>query len=229
MTNDGSSGPLATRAQWADRRLRLAILTGELPPGTRIRPGDLAREWEVSATPLREAIHRLAGDGLIVESPHRGATVAPLDRGDMLELYELRLLVEPRALEKSLDASDESHRAEMRRAHDAWVAADSSPDTDPLTREEAHQQFHRSLLSRCPSRRMLSQIDAYSEHSTRYRLAAGSVKPGDHRGRQEHRHLLDLCLAGDVEAAVDALRDHLMLTVNTVLDREGLQSEAPAG
>jgi GntR family transcriptional regulator, carbon starvation induced regulator len=227
MTHDGSISPLTTRAQWADRRLRLAILTGEIAPGTRIRPGDLAREWDVSATPLREAIHRLAADGLLVESPHRGATVAPLDRGDMLELYELRLLVEPRALEKSLDATDESHREQMRRAHDAWAAADSSPDTDPLTREEAHQRFHRSLLARCPSRRMLAQIDAYSEHSTRYRLAAGSVQPGDARGRKEHRRLLDLCLAGDVGAAADALRDHLMLTVNTVLEREGLQSDAP--
>jgi GntR family transcriptional regulator, carbon starvation induced regulator len=229
MTNDGLLGPLATRAQWADRRLRLAILTGEIAPGTRVRPGDLAREWNVSATPLREAIHRLAGDGLIVESPHRGATVAPLDRGDMLELYELRLLVEPRALAKSLDASDASHREEMRHDHEVWLAADSSPDTDPLTREEAHQRFHRSLLSRCPSQRMLAQIDAYSEHSARYRLAAGSVKPGDPHGREDHQRLLELCLAGDTEAAVDALREHLMFTVNAVLEREGLQSEAPAG
>lgn len=226
MTNGGAFAPLATRAQWADRRLRLAILTGEIAPGTRIRPGDLAREWDVSATPLREAIHRLAADGLIVEAPHRGATVAPLDRGDMLELYELRLLVEPRALTKSLDASDELHRQEMRAAHDAWVAADDTPEMDPLTREEAHQKFHRSLLSRCPSERMLAQIDAYSEHSTRYRLAAGSVRRADPRGREEHRRLLDLCLVGDVDAAVEALRNHLMVTINSVLQRETLHTDA---
>jgi DNA-binding GntR family transcriptional regulator len=73
-----------------------------------------------------------------------------------------------------------------------------------------------------------AQIDAYSEHSTRYRLAASSVSRADPRGREEHHRLLDLCLAGDVERAVDALSNNLMVTVKAVVEQDIFQADVPA-
>ena len=87
-----------TRADWAEHRLRTAILTGELEPGERIRIEQLAAGWHLSPTPLREAIRSLAQTGLVELSPQRGATVAGLSPEEIADIYELRLLLEPRAL-----------------------------------------------------------------------------------------------------------------------------------
>src|SRR5260221_8530480 len=95
----------ATRSEWAEDRLRQAILRGELRPGQRLHASDLAERWDVSATPLREAFQRLAGEGLVELLPHRGARVGELAAHATPALYELRLLLEPLALRHFLEAS----------------------------------------------------------------------------------------------------------------------------
>src|SRR5215468_5062472 len=112
-----------TRAEWAHTRLKAAILTGELAPGTKLVAEELAARWAVSPTPLREAFQRLGGHGLVELTSQRGARVAPFSLDEAAELYELRLLLEPRALRASLEASDEAHRGDVRAAHDRYRAA----------------------------------------------------------------------------------------------------------
>src|SRR4051794_20094392 len=111
-----SSTAPATRSDWVEERLRAAILRGELEPGQRLHANDLAERWAVSATPLREAFQRLAGDGLVEVLPQRGARVSRLSVQEAANIYELRLLLEPVALRQSLDASDDDHRVAMRVA-----------------------------------------------------------------------------------------------------------------
>ena len=79
-----------TRSDWALRRLRSAILTGEFPPGTRLRAEELAERWQVSPTPLREAFQRLGGARLVEVSPQRGVRVAEFTLEDAADLYALR-------------------------------------------------------------------------------------------------------------------------------------------
>ena len=105
-----------TRSDWALRRLRSAILTGEFPPGTRLRAEDLAARWQVSPTPLREAFQRLGGARLVEVSPQRGVRVADFTLDEAADLYALRLRLEPPALRESLAASDGAHRAEIAAA-----------------------------------------------------------------------------------------------------------------
>ena len=108
-----------TRADWAEHRLRTAILTGELEPGERIRIEQLAAAWHLSPTPLREAVRSLAHTGLVDLTPQRGATVAGLSPEEIASIYELRLLLEPRALRLSLRRRDWAWRADVEAA---WLA-----------------------------------------------------------------------------------------------------------
>src|SRR5690242_19785121 len=103
----------ATRSDWVEERLRAAILQGELEPGQRLHANDLADRWDVSATPLREAFQRLASDGLVEMLPQRGARVTDVSIEEAGQIYELRLLLEPLCLRRSLEASDDDHRAEI--------------------------------------------------------------------------------------------------------------------
>lgn len=220
-------GQARSLGQWTERRLRLAILTGELGPGTRLAPALLAREWGISVTPLREAVHRLAGEGLIEESRHRGSHVSMVSAEDARDLYELRLLLEPLALEKSLGATDEGHRSAMQGAFDRWVQATEDDRLDVLATEEVHQAFHSVLYERCPSVRLLNTVDMLSRHSARYRILAGSTgRGGADVAWAEHKGILDACLAGDVTLAMSKLAGHLELTRDYVADYVGGRDRA---
>ena len=201
-----------TRAEWVDARLRAAILGGALAPGTRLRGEHLAAEWGVSATPMREAFQRLAGEGWIVIEPQRGARVAEIDVDAALEYYELRLLLDPRALSSSIAASvaDASFADEVRAAYRALAAAPRTP-----AGLDAHRSFHLTLLSRCPNRELLRLCTQLHDHTQRYQIAsAGPRRFGD--PGQEHRALRDAVLAGDVERAVSVLTAHLSATLTAL-------------
>lgn len=200
-----------TRSDWALRRLRTAILTGEFPPGTRLRAEELAERWQVSPTPLREAFQRLGGARLVEVSPQRGVRVAAFTLDDAADLYALRLRLEPGTLRESLAASDAAHRAEIAAAYDRLIRA---RDLDEGT--EAHLAFHAALLARCPSAWTRHVIGLLGEHAQRYvLLGVQNLRTG--RGpAAEHELLRDAALAGDVAGAVSLLEEHLRGTLDSV-------------
>lgn len=211
-----------TRSDWALRRLRSAILTGEFPPGTKLRAEDLAERWRVSPTPLREAFQRLGGARLVEVSPQRGVRVAEFTLEDAADLYALRLRFEPAALRQSLRASDDAHRREIAESFDRLEAARS---LDAGT--GAHLAFHGALLARCPSAWTRHIITELSEHAQRYALL-GAQRYRDSDPRREHRALHDAALAGRVDEAVRLLTRHLRGTLDSVRAASDAAPAAPA-
>jgi DNA-binding GntR family transcriptional regulator len=204
-----------TRAEWVDAKLRRAILRGELAPGERLRAEHLAERWGVSPTPLRETFMRLAGEGLVVIEPQRGARVASLDVDEAAELYELRLLLDPVALERSMTAAagDASFLAEVERAHERL----SAPHRSVADLHESHRSFHLTLVSRCPNRRLLRQVEQLLDHSQRFHaVGVATLRRSDPTA--EHRQLVEAVTAADRAAAVRVLRDHLRATLDAVRD-----------
>jgi DNA-binding GntR family transcriptional regulator len=212
-----------TRSDWALRRLRSAILTGEFPPGTKLRAEELADRWQVSPTPLREAFQRLGGAGLVEVSPQRGARVAEFTLADAADLYALRLRLEPPALRQSLRRSDDAQRREIAAALERLEAARTLE-----AGAEAHMAFHAALLARCPSawtRRIIAEL---AEHAQRYVLL-GAQKFRSGRGpAAEHAALRDAALDGDVERAAALLTDHLRGTLDSVRAALALAPAGPA-
>jgi len=201
----------ATRSEWAEDRLRQAILRGELRPGQRLHAGDLAERWHVSATPLREAFQRLAGEGLVELLPQRGARVSELAPDEAASIYELRLLLEPLALRQSLEASDDQHRGEIQAAFAAFRSARST-----LEGVEAHAEFHRILLSRCPSMWLLRFTAQLADASHLYQVASVGSGAGRRHPRREHEALRDAAVAGDIDACAALQEQHLRRTLQLV-------------
>src|SRR5690349_25077594 len=83
-----------TKRDVAADLLREAIICGELAPGTRLVLEELSQRFNVSMTPIREAFSLLESEGLIDQSPHKGAVVSGMDRDDLLELYAIRTALE---------------------------------------------------------------------------------------------------------------------------------------
>lgn len=216
---EGRTGGLAsapgTRADWVDRRLRAAILSGALAPGQKLVAGPLALELAVSATPLREAIQRLAASGLVEIAPQRGARVADASPRDAEEIYELRTLLDPLALADSLRNGDDAHRTAIEVAFDRMRRA-GVEGADLVETLDRHAAFHAVLLERCRSRWLLRLTSLLADHSQRYAvLAVGTGAAGGHHDALgEHRALCDAALAGRVDDATTLLRDHLQRTLN---------------
>ena len=205
-----------TRADWAHQRLKAAILTGELAPGTKLVVEDLAQRWAVSPTPLREAFQRLGGHGLVELTSQRGARVAPFSLDEAADLYELRLLLEPRALRASLDATDDAHKSEILAAHARLEAAMAASPIDPVAISDAHIGFHAVLLARCPSAWMRRMVGLLAEHAQRYQLLGAQHHRRGSDPVREHATLRDAAVRGQVDRAVDLLEKHLDGTLRAV-------------
>jgi GntR family transcriptional regulator, carbon starvation induced regulator len=207
-----------TRVDWALRRLSEEILTGELAPGQRLKAPELAERWSVSPTPVREALQRLAGIGLVETIANRGARVAPVVEQEMREVYSLRLLLEPLALRSSLARRDAGWQAEAGRAFDALRIELERGMPDLPEFERVHAAFHEALLARCDSTWLLRIIEMLGTHSVRYRLLSLGRRGGTAEVLAEHWGLYDACLADDVDEAVAQLFRHILRTVEAVAD-----------
>ncbi|MFZ8997884.1 MAG: GntR family transcriptional regulator [Ilumatobacteraceae bacterium] len=209
MTAPAATPP--TRSEWVDGQLRRAILSGEFAPGEKLRAEHLAERWGVSPTPLRESLMRLAGEGFVVIEPQRGARVAPLDVAAAVEIYELRLLLDPVALDRSIVAGGEALVATVDEAYTRMTRRHA----DVTDRLHAHRDFHLALVSHCPNRRMVRQVEQLLDHSQRFQaIGVRTVRRGD--PADEHRRLVEAVRAGDRRLAAETLEAHLRATLDAV-------------
>ena len=203
-----------TRAAWVDQLLRRAILSGELQPGEKLLGEKLAEQWGVSPTPLRESFQRLAGEGLVVIEAQRGARVAPIDAAAAVDVYELRLLLDPAALASSMTAgaADASFASSVDDAYRRLTARHRSM----LSFHDAHRAFHLSLVAACPNQLLLRQVTQLLEHSQRYHVVSAVAHRAGDPG-EEHRALATAVSGGDIAAAVRTLTAHLGATRDSIV------------
>lgn len=218
------SHPRRTSVEIHDH-LRWLILDGLLPPGTELKQAELARVFDVSRTPLREAFRMLQEEGLIdADINHRGR-VTGLDVADLDCLYAARISLEAMGVrvtagrltrQEVQEAS--AHLHDMDRAEEA---------TDATAWHEAHRAFHRVLVCRCTPT-VLRTITSYAERSERYLRALQDRHPGVFpQRRQEHYDLFAAVMAGAPERATQLITRHLARTARRVIDDLAPGREAP--
>ena len=210
-----------TRAEWAEERLRRAIIVGDFAPEQRILVEQLAAEWRLSATPLREALRTLAGEGLIVLDAQRGARVASVSIDEMIEVYELRLTVEPFALRLSIEADGLVWRERLGAAWEALDAAHRRRPKTPFELEPAHTDFHLALVGGCGSEALLRWTSLLATQALRFRMLVATRRPGGNRqSRAEHLRLYELATGGHPDEATSFLAEHISWPLATVVDRD---------
>jgi DNA-binding GntR family transcriptional regulator len=193
------------------RRLRTAITSGEIPPNEPLRANALAERWGISATPIREAFQRLAADGFLVYSSHRGVRVAPMSADELDELIDLRLVVEPLALRRSLERADDAWRSEVQLAWEVLHAAYEATPFDRASYEAVHHDFHAQLSANAGPTWWPRISLLLRDQAARYRAV-----DVEHRDLElvmaEHDSITHSCLNGDTESAVTTLERHIAAT-----------------
>lgn len=199
----------ATKGELAYARVRELVLTGELAPGAVLNQATLARQIGISTTPLREALRRLAQQGLVELGAHRDARVAPLDATEARDLVELRQDLDPLATGLAAQRRTAADLAEMT---DSLARLESLP-TDPSPAQLAgHRRFHAALYRASHNALLVEALDGLWDKTDRYRRHALQAGRSDEEAAQraeEHRLLVEAIEDRDAAAATDLMRRHV--------------------
>jgi DNA-binding GntR family transcriptional regulator len=219
LTGLARRGGHRTLAEQAFATLHEAIVTGLLEPGDRLPIEEVASTLRMSPMPVREALRRLEAAGMVESLPHRGARVTELSIGDLQEVYEARLVLEPRAVRHAAERFGDEDAERARDALGRHRMATQAGDLPEAWR--SHTDFHFALYDAAGSSWFVRLITPLWESSERYRHAASPVewRLGDRQ--REHERILDACICHHPDRAAVELHNHLAITVNHVSNRMG--------
>jgi DNA-binding GntR family transcriptional regulator len=193
--------------------VRRAILGGSLQPGTRLTQQQLAEQLQVSTTPVREALRRLAGEDLVRIDAHRGAIVRGLDKSELAEIYELRLLLEPLAIRK---AAQRITDAELAEAEALWQRMNDYSDIGAWS--NWNREFHAVFARAAQSPRLTEILRGLRDSAAPYVRWSIVLEPDFPIGANaEHHQLLEACRAHDGDRAAAIEEEHLRATLDAVM------------
>jgi len=210
MARRRSADPAASRVSRVEEAyaaIRRRILDNIYPPGHRALEADLAADLAISRTPVREALIRLAHEGLVEVIPRHGMRVLPVSPVDMSEIYVVLTALESAAAEilalrrpseaeltPLVDATGDMTRALAADDLGAWAAAD--------------ERFHRHLLELAGNRTLIDAVARLADRAHRARMFTLRLRPKPVNSTQEHMAMLERIREGDARGAVEVNRAH---------------------
>lgn len=203
-TIEGSSSSLAQVAETTYGTLRLMVMSGELPPGHVLEERPLARKLDVSRTPLRSAMDRLLGEGLLTRLSNGTLIVGNLGFEAYLEILRLRALLEAEAAARAAGMMPAEQLAELRARVEAFSGG-GLPDKQAYL--QLDEDLHTAIAEAASSPILCELIVGLR---SRARLCSASRLPGRRQETcREHLDLIDRLAAGDADGARRAMAEHV--------------------
>ena len=197
-------------------RLETEIFSGALVPGERLDEMGLARRFGVSRTPVREALMQLASSGLVEMRPRQGAVVATITVQNLLQMFEVMAELEAMCARLAARRTTPEERDRIQAAHEACKRCAS--DRNPIDYYEANRTFHEALYAGAhnqyledSTRSLRNRLNAYR----RFQLHQGGRVA---QSLAEHEAVVEAILAGDAEAAENAMRAHVTIQGDVFTD-----------
>lgn len=223
MTTDAVSsraeGGARTLSGAVSDQLRAAILRGDIQPGSKLRLEELRARYDVSLSPLREALSRLAAEGFVVAESQRGFRVAQVSNDNLDEVVRLRCLLEPMALAEAIARGDDVWEERIVGVFHRLSKIDRAEGRHERREEwEAiHREFHTVLISACNMPLLLQFLQTLNDLLDRYRRLFLAYHPFDRDVHAEHKEIVDAVLARDSGRASELLRQHILRTGTNLL------------
>ncbi len=201
--------------------LRDAIMSRRMAPGQRVHVDELRLQLGVSRTPLKDALNRLAMQGLVTVAPRRGTFVSELRAEDMAAIADIRLVLELYAVERGVPRISRQQLQDLQEQVAAMKRTITPEDncTDHLAFVAADHGFHYDIVEAAGNHKLLEMYEALNVH---IQVARVYYVTTDKRARQvceEHEAVLKAYKARDAVAAQQALRRHLETARSATLDR----------
>jgi DNA-binding GntR family transcriptional regulator len=200
-------GPQALSAEQVCERIRAAILSGELKPGSKLTEQDLAAEFEVSRTPIREAIRQLQVERLVSRTPFVGVTVTQLRPEEVLELLDIREVLEGLVARLATQNMDALHLQRLKKSLQQLTATAKKGDVAAYL---DHALAFRRILVECCGSATLSEHVLAIENRLRLMGSRTALLPGRLEAAiVEHEQLLQAIGRGDAEGAERLNRERI--------------------
>ena len=187
--------------------LRNAILTGELPPGERLMEIKLADKLGVSRTPIREAIRKLELEGLVVNTPRKGAEVANISPEDLRDVLEVRRSLEVLAISLACEKMTEETLALLHENIDAFKHSVDAKATSDIASVDV--TFHDIIYKSTGNNRLIQILNNISEQMYRYRFEYIKNKEAWNRLVEEHTNIYEAIKNRDKDLAVKSILLHI--------------------
>ncbi len=201
------AGPRDSSVEMAYKAIRQRILDNVYPAGHRALEQEYADELGLSRTPVREALLKLAGEGLVEVIPRHGTRVLPVSTEDMREIYQMLTALEPMAAEllanKKLPAAD---LQPLIKASRDMTAALKSDNLDAWA--EADERYHRLLIALAGNRLLADTVQGLWDRAHRARMVTLRLRPKPTHSTAEHNAIVEAIRAGDAKQAARLYRAH---------------------
>jgi DNA-binding GntR family transcriptional regulator len=217
---------VAQASKNATAMLRELILAGALPAGTKLGEADLATRLDVSRTPVREALSRLAAEGLVDLVPNRGARVARWSDEDLEQIFELRLRLEPYAVGLAIPRLSDSDLDDLDDLAQRMVGLGKpgrSQDLDGIV--HLNRQFHRTLINRAANPALASALLAVTHASVVNQNFHNYSPAALARSLAHHVEIVAAARVGNADWANAVMRSHLYNARATMLPAQHVRRE----
>lgn len=225
LKNDSNSNKKEnkTLAGAAYERIKADITSSVFKPDQRLRIEDLRKLYGTGASPLREALSRLAAEGFVVSIGQRGFRVPSVSLGDLRDITNIRIFVETEALRQSIANGDDEWEVRVVAAFHRLTQVETGSPPEFANWEECNKGFHDALLSACPSNWLLRFYQTMYDQHRRYRAMSMQAVDIPREVHEEHTRIKDAALARDAELACAESVTHIRRTAEIdqrVLERE---------
>jgi DNA-binding GntR family transcriptional regulator len=199
---------VSTKSAWAYNEVRRMVLEGELQPGATVSQVELARQLQLSITPLREALGRLETEGFLSLNAHRTMTINPLSTKELDDLYRLRILLDPYAVGLAAKRMTKEEVATLEKM------AEHDEGGQPAMVMASNREFHRAIYSNSGNVLLTRILDQLWNATDRYRLALLASEGSDlSTAVREHIRIAEAIAARDARAAERLMREHVGATL----------------
>ncbi|MDQ0029082.1 GntR family transcriptional regulator [Arthrobacter bambusae] len=190
----------------ATAHIRGLIMSGELRPGTLVRPETIGEDLGISTTPAREALQALRVEGFLELVPRHGFVVGPLTGQDIRDLFQVQALIGGELAARAAAKATEQDVAELEALHHELIAAAARNDHDRL--EEKNHAFHREINLLADSRKIIWALGLVTRYVPRQFYS--SIPGWPRATMDDHAELLQAMKAKDPEATRVAMQQHLV-------------------
>ena len=194
------------------RKMRRDIISGKLAPGSKLRIEHIRKEYDVGATPLREALSRLSSDGFVETEGQRGFRVTALSIEDLNDITELRITLELKALRQSVESGDEAWESGVVCSYCQLTKLESKGVSQIPEWEQRNHDFHWALLAACKSPWLLRFYGIVYDQHKRYRNLSLLTSLKSRDVHAEHELIYQAALARDLNRVCAESEKHIRMT-----------------
>ncbi len=203
------SGRPRTATDYVSESLRRSILNGDLASGTRLSLAEVASSFDVSTTPVREALRELSFEGLVTIDSYRGGVVSAVTRKDVEEIVRIRQLLEPTAAREAVAGMTPEILAEAEAILAEMAASDSWG-----VWVHGNRAFHQKIYEASSSRRLVAVINGLQSTQVLFVSATLRKSPGlKETATKDHIDMVSAIRDGDAERLVEITLRHLTIPI----------------